>query len=274
MVKLLHPSSDVYKVAVLHTAFLSKHQQKTLTSRLQCPVITQSSPQEITEADKVLRVNDAGILQLLETGKKSAKGIWVDFCSGTQAHRRRYGGGKKQAIAKAIGIPNATHPLQVLDLTAGLGKDAFVLATLGCQVTLLERSAVIFSLLEDGLNRAAQDPAIANIVARMSLHYTDAADFMRQSSQRWDVIYLDPMFPHKKKTASAKKEMQYLQSILSMDTDAGSLLPLALKKAHYRVVVKRARISCYLNNTTPCYQLKGTSSRFDIYTLKAIKKSC
>jgi len=272
MAKHLLPSSSPCKIAILKTVFLGEKQLKTLTDRLQCPVISRSSPALVTEADRVLMINEAGMLQLVETGKKKSGGIFIDFCSGAQAHRRQFGGGKQQAIAKATGVPDALKPLQVLDATAGLGSDAFVLATLGCHVTLLERSAVVFSLLEDGLNRAQEHPSVADIVERMSLYCTDAADFLHQSSVCWDVIYLDPMFPDKKKNAMPKKEMQCLQEIISMDVDADRLLPLALKKARYRVVVKRPKISACLNNTTPDYQLKGKSNRFDVYTLRSIKK--
>ena len=68
--------------------------------------------------------------------------IHVDFVSGALAHRRKYGGGKGQSIAKAIGIKNYKLPLSILDVTAGLAKDAFVLACLGCTVTMIERHPI------------------------------------------------------------------------------------------------------------------------------------
>ena len=92
----------------------------------------------------------------------------VDFVHGAVAHRRQFGGGKGQMIARAIGIASGVRPT-ILDATAGLGRDAFVLASLGCAVTLIERHPLVAALLEDGLQRAGADQAIAPIAARMCL---------------------------------------------------------------------------------------------------------
>ena len=82
------------------------------------------------------------------------------------AHRRQFGGGKGQMIAKAVGIKGGIKP-QILDATAGLGKDAFVLATLGCEMTLLERSPIIHQLLQDGIERASESD-VSDIIQRMA----------------------------------------------------------------------------------------------------------
>jgi 16S rRNA (guanine1516-N2)-methyltransferase len=85
-----------------------------------------------------------------------------------------------------------------------------------------------------------------------------------------DVIYLDPMFPERQKTADVKKEMAAFHSIVGKDEDADALLPLALAHVNYRVVVKRPRKAPFLNSQVPSYQLEGKSSRFDIYTVKKL----
>ena len=93
----------------------------------------------------------------------------MDFVEGAVAHRRKFGGGRGQSIAKAVGLKSGAMPT-VVDATAGLGRDAFVLASLGCKVTLIERSPVVAALLQDGLARAAQDPEIGPWVSeRMHL---------------------------------------------------------------------------------------------------------
>ena len=68
---------------------------------------------------------------------------------GANAHRSQYGGGS-QLIAKACGVRSKQRPT-ILDLTGGLCRDAFVLACLGCHVTVIERHPIIHALVNDGL---------------------------------------------------------------------------------------------------------------------------
>ena len=107
-------------------------------------------------------------LQIQQLGPQAPGPVRVDFVEGQAAHRRQFGGGNGQMIAKAVGIAQGIRP-QVLDATAGLGKDAFVLASLGCQMTLIERQPLIAALLEDGLARARADEEVGPIVGRMRL---------------------------------------------------------------------------------------------------------
>ncbi|BBI53076.1 hypothetical protein HORIV_54970 [Vreelandella olivaria] len=162
--------------------------------------------------------------------------------AGKAAHRRRFGGGRGQLVAKACGLTKGVTP-SIVDATAGLGRDAFVLASLGAQVLLIERVAAIAALLEYGLKRASKHSETADIAARMTLRHGDAAqalealvasaDFMPQ------VIHLDPMFPHREKSALVKKEMRLFRELAGDDNDAPRLLEAALDVATHRVVVKR-----------------------------------
>ena len=160
----------------------------------------------------------------------------------------------------------------MLDATAGLGRDAFVLAELGCGVTLIERQLLIAALLEDGLLRAQADPEVAPIVARMCLLCVNAIELMAAlASEPPQVIYLDPMFPHRDKSALVKKEMRLFRPLAGNDDDAPALLAAALKLATHRVVVKRPRKAPAIAGEKPGYVLEGKSSRFDIYPKKALK---
>lgn len=226
--------------------------------------------QQAPTAGLALELSD-GHLALKNYSPEEASAIWVDFVSGALAHRRKYGGGRGQAIAKAIGLKPGITP-NVLDATAGLGRDAFVLATLGCEVTLLERSPVLAAMLSDGLARATQDNEVSDIIARMSLIHSGAHDYLRKLSTPIDVIYLDPMFPHRDKSAKVKKEMSLLQQLLGQDEDADALLPLALEKAAFRVVVKRPARAPFLNQQKPTLSLKGKANRFDIYVKRSLEK--
>ena len=140
------------------------------------------------------------------------------------AYRRKYGHAGGEAISKAVGIKKGHRP-NVVDATAGLGSDAFVLATMGCRVHMIERSDVIAKLLEDGLRRAEQDKKIGTLIKeKLSLTCGDSRQELLQVPFEPEVIYLDPMFPQKEKSALVKKEMRMLQEVVGQDTDADELL--------------------------------------------------
>ncbi|PKM45300.1 MAG: 16S rRNA methyltransferase [Gammaproteobacteria bacterium HGW-Gammaproteobacteria-1] len=197
--------------------------------------------------------------------------VYVDFVGGAVGHRRRFGGGRGQEIAKAVGLKKGATP-SVLDATAGLGRDAFVLASLGCPVTLIERSPVVAALLEDGLARAQQDAEVAPITARMQLLCGNAAQLMAQLEEveRPDVVYLDPMYPHRRKSALVKKEMRLFREVVGEDPDADVLLPAALAAARQRVVVKRPDYAEPMAGRKPTLSIATKNHRFDVYVLKAL----
>jgi 16S rRNA (guanine1516-N2)-methyltransferase len=209
-------------------------------------------------------------LSLRQTGRKASGPVQVDFLAGKSKHRMNYGGGKSQLLAKAVGV-NKRAGLKVLDATAGLGQDSFVLATLGCDVTLLERSPIVAALLDDGIQRGLQGSnEVVSVLTRMNLICIDAIDYLQQLIVPSEVIYLDPMYPHTDKTAKVKKEMASFREIVGEDLDAEKLLASALEKAIYRVVVKRPRLGREINGVKPTLKLMGKSSRFDIYTNKGL----
>lgn len=192
--------------------------------------------------------------------------VQVDFISGKNAHRRQFGGGRGQALAKAIGLKPGFNPT-VIDATAGWARDAFVLASLGCQLTLLEQQPLLAALIEDGLNRAANDSDIAGIVARMSLLNVNAVDYLTALLEAdWpDVIYLDPMYPSRDKTALVKKEMQILHQLVGNDQTGAALLDIALQRAKKRVVVKRPKGAPLLNAKKPVAEVASKNTRYDLY---------
>ena len=222
------------------------------------------------DADFALQLGAEG-LQFVELGPQAPGAVRVDFVEGAVAHRRLFGGGTGQMIAKAVGVQPGVRP-QVLDATAGLGRDAFVLASLGCSMTLIERQPLVAALLEDGLMRARQSAEVAPIAAQMRLLQGNAIELLSAwSDEAPQVIYLDPMFPHRDKSALVKKEMRLFRPLVGDDLDAPALLAAALALASHRVVVKRPRKAPCIEGAKPSYVLEGKSSRYDIYAKKALK---
>ncbi|MBI6681573.1 class I SAM-dependent methyltransferase [Pseudomonas viridiflava] len=227
-------------------------------------------PVQDEQADFALQVTDDG-LQLQQLGDDAPGAVRVDFVEGAVAHRRLFGGGTGQMIAKAVGIQPGIRP-SVLDATAGLGKDAFVLASLGCEMSLIERQPIIAALLEDGLSRGRHDRDVGSIIGQMRLLTGNSIELIRNwQGEAPQVIYLDPMFPHREKTALVKKEMRLFRPLVGDDMDAPALLEAALALATHRVVVKRPRKAPCIDGLKPGYALDGKSSRYDIYPKKALK---
>jgi len=204
-------------------------------------------------------------LVLRMTFEPSWGDIQVDFNSAALQYRKDKGGGKNEAIAKAIGIKGNPHPL-VVDCTAGMGSDSFVMASVGATVRMLERNVVIAALLENGLARGQDDVDIAQ---KLSLYHQDAADYLHSlKPNSVDVIYLDPMFPHKKKSALVKKEMRAFQLLIGEDLDSERLLKIALNRAKSRVVVKRpnyAEAISLPDGKKPSMAIVSKKHRFDVY---------
>ena len=192
----------------------------------------------------------------------------ADFYGPEVAYRRHKGGGRGQMIARAVGLKGGRQP-SVLDATAGLGADAFVVASLGCAVRLIERSPVLFCLVESAIERARgeADAELNAILNRMQPEWADAVEVLRslKDEARPDVVYLDPMFPPRSKSALVKKEMRLVHQLVGDDPDSGDLLEAALPVALDRVVVKRPRIAPDLGGRAPDFRLEGKSNRFDVY---------
>lgn len=247
-------------VCVQLTSWSDKRSQQLLADKLGVELITRQLP----SCPLVLRFEPHGLV-LSASDKTLGNPLVVDFAAGTQAHRLRFGGGRGQDIAKAVGL-NKTGHVELLDATAGLGRDAFVLAGLGCSVQMIERHPVVFELLKDGLERASLVTDIDPVINRMTLIHADSTSVGRQQVQ---VIYLDPMFPESDKSAKVKKEMRYLHQLVGQDQDADLLLPWAQSIASHRVVVKRPRQAPYLNGQKPSLTFTGKSGRFDVYIHRA-----
>ena len=204
---------------------------------------------------------DADGIALRKAGEKSA--VRADFTGGAAHYRRTKGGG--ELIAKAV---NHTTKPKIWDATGGLGRDAFVLAAAGLQVEVFEQHPAVACLLADGLRRAREDAETAEIAARIRLHKTDAVNGMValvETETAPEVVYLDPMYPERQKSAAVKKEMAYFHELVGGAQDEAALLNAARNVARKRVVVKRPRLGLFLNGEKPAYQYEGKSTRFDVY---------
>lgn len=208
--------------------------------------------------------NIDGKLSLIITNDNQIKPVCVDFNSESIRHRLKFGG--KENLLKACGFKKLKHP-KIIDATAGFAIDSFILAAYGANVILLERESFMVELIKDGLSRAYNNPELNEIVKNMQLIQADAVKYLSSLANELnpDIVYLDPMFPDKKKSAASKKEMEILQKITTFPKDEELLLHAALTVANKRVVVKRSKLAPYINNQKPDLIISGNSGRFDVY---------
>lgn len=240
---------------------------KTLAEQIALPLVLSINNTLPRECIAYLSYRD-GRLQLFPADAKQSGPICVDFAGNAATYRLQSGA---ELIVKAV-RGRSKNALRVLDATAGLGRDSFVLAAQGFDVMLIERNAVVAALLCDGLVRAEQS-SVTEIVARMHLICGDAIAYFDSLSDelRPDVIYLDPMFAHSEKTALVKKEMRLFRQLFDDEqlddkqSDEAQLFNGARACARLRVVVKRALKAPYLADVEPAYSLAGKAVRFDVY---------
>lgn len=217
----------------------------------------------------VLETDGLGLFALDMPGSGAVR---VNLEEGALGWRIAQERARHEMIVKACGLKKADQPLRVFDATAGLLRDAAVLAAAGAEVTLAERSPVIAALIQDGLHKAGQSFDMRPLLAHLEFHPGDSLLHLQALAsadtpleKRPDVVCLDPMFPHRDKAALVKKEMRVFRAVVGEDADADALLAPALAAAKKRVVVKRPRLAPWLADKKPSLVIEGKSGRFDIY---------
>lgn len=188
----------------------------------------------------------------------------IDFLSEKMRYRCQHASLRSELVARAMGARPEDRP-SIVDATAGLGQDSFILAYLGFEITLIEKSPIIHEILDKALQNASKK--LPNIINRMHLVHNDAILWLKSldHTNYPQIIYLDPMFPERKKSASVNKSMSSMHKIIENDDNCQELLGIALKTATQRVVIKRPRSAPKIIEHEVNFSLNGRTCRFDIY---------
>jgi 16S rRNA (guanine1516-N2)-methyltransferase len=196
--------------------------------------------------------------------KQAVTELRVDFVKGPLAHRLRFGGGRGQDLPKAMGLRAGRTPM-IVDATAGLGRDSFLLASLGAQVIMIERSSKMHSLLVQGMKRAANEGGqLLEIIDRMTLLHGDAKDLIPGLS--CEAVLIDPMHPPRNKSALVRQDLRQVRNIVGTDDDAADLVKLAIMHARNRVVLKWPAKADPIAGIKPCtHQIRGKTTRYDVF---------
>ncbi len=253
---------SINNIAISFTAAHLQTKAELLAAQLKFPVTVLTANQY-----DFLLVYTEQHLEIRPINQPTLGPVYIDFLAGKLGYRRSHTFIKNELLAKAIGV-KGNNALKVIDATAGLGRDSFILACLGCQVIMLERSVIMATLLNDGLQRLMATQALSDPLS-LQLVNDFAQNYLEQliDTEFPQVIYLDPMYPHRTKTALVKKELRVLRALVGDDPDADQLFQIALKRAKNRVVVKRPRLAPAINNQKPDHSHIGKQHRFDVYLI-------
>ncbi len=168
-----------------------------------------------------------------------------------------------ELLVKASRLKDFQGTPTAVDATAGLGEDAFLLASAGFKVQLFEYNPIISALLDDALCRAENDPQLAEIAKRMEFCHADSLKALPKLDYTPDVILLDPMFPARQKSGLIKKKFQLLQQLEQPCTDEQQLLSTAVSLKPRKIVIKRPAKGKPLAGTKPSYSISGKAIRYD-----------
>lgn len=204
--------------------------------------------------------NKAGMRLLLQSKMNP---LVLDFEQLAYSQRLLRGGRQKEPVARAV-LTGIEDGELVFDATAGLGRESMILAHAGARVVSFERQLPIWIILSDALARARSSRFFPFTLPTLQKRGT-IADYEGQEQPQ--VIYYDPMFPERDKSAQVKKDMYLFQQVIGEDQDTLEFLKLALDKAAKRVVVKRPSIAPPLevDGKQRDYFVDGGQCRFDCY---------
>lgn len=202
----------------------------------------------------------------MRDGRLTLVGDGLELCGdfSQMVTRLRHDRLGKELLVRAARVRGVEHP-RAVDATAGLGEDSLLLAAAGFCVTLFERDPIIAALLCDAMARAREVPELVEPLGRMDLKEEDSVEGMRHLDAAPDVVFLDPMFPERRKSAAVKKKLQLIQRLEQPCEDEGRLLEAALSTCPRKVIVKRPIKGPYLAGAKPSHSLRGKAVRYDVY---------
>lgn len=238
-------------------------QARRLATRLQVPLV--DGPAD--HPGPLLLFTDQGLaLRTVANGPL----LHIDWLSAVTRTRRRTSRGFREPVARALGLGPQWQP-EVLDATAGLGTDAVEIARIGARVTMVERQPALAALLEDAQARAQTSAELGPVCERITLLHQDAISVLG-TGPAFDLVYLDPMFPARRKRARVRQSMEQVQALVGDDADAPTLLALAHARARHRVVVKRPKGAPQLEGPAPSHCIDAGAVRFDVYVRAGIPR--
>ncbi len=205
-----------------------------------------------------------GCLKLLDKELLKKGGLMVEI-EPRKGEQHSWPAPKEGALAQAIGRKTKT----VIDATTGWAQDSLHIFRMGYGLRCIERSPVMLALLEDAMQRLQQLDWVKKLGMPIpKLIAGNAIDLLPQLTNAPDCIYIDPMFPAKrKKSALPKKSMLILRDLLGDDLDRDALFEVAMQTTAKKVIVKSPGYALPLGGK-PTESFKSKLLRYDVYVKK------
>lgn len=165
---------------------------------------------------------------------------------------------RDQPLPRAVGLHRRLSPPRLIDATAGLCRDAMVLAQLGCFVLAIERVPALAALCAAAVARSPFADRLEVVTGNAETVLRDLA-----GAQRPDVVYLDPMHADPGR-AEVKKDMQVCRALAGPPGDLEPLFAAAMSAARERVVVKRHPHGIPIGGK-PSHTVAAERVHFDVY---------
>lgn len=169
----------------------------------------------------------------------------------------------QELLVKAAKVKGDRSTMLAVDATAGFGEDSLLLAAAGFHVVMYECNETIAALLADAMERAADHPVLGSVVARMELIRGDSIEALRSMTTPPDVVYLDPMFPERTKSAAVGKKFQLLHLLEAPCPNEEEMLAAAMAAHPRRIVIKRPLKGAWLAGVKPDFSMSGKAVRYD-----------
>lgn len=190
----------------------------------------------------------------------------IDFFSKKMRYRMQHINKAQEPLLRALGW-KSTEQKSVLDMTAGLGRDACMLFFAGFNVTMFERNPILQLLLANALSELPSEDFSQQFILEKedSIVYLRRMIELNLAAPFADAIYMDPMYPERKKSALVKKELRIIRNLVGADLDSESLLLMAIESGVPRVVVKRPKGATFVADKKPNHSVESPNTRFDVY---------
>lgn len=208
--------------------------------------------------------------EILKWVDLEAGNLEIDFLSAKLKWRYERINRAQEPLLRALDW-HSEAPQTLFDLTAGLGRDSLMLLHAGFTVTMFERDPVLQVLLGEAVKRfQAEKPVDAS---RLTFIAEDAGAYLTRlivgnvngNASVPDLIYMDPMYPEREKSALVKKELRIIRNRVGADHDSEILLEKALQTGAKRVVVKRPSHAPFVGDKSPHHSVESPNTRFDVY---------
>ncbi len=195
----------------------------------------------------------------------SLSGYGLTYRGDFESMIRRVSGGRLMHEMLIKAAKSIKGQGRAIDATAGMGEDSFLLAAYGYEVTMYEQNPIIALLLKDSLARARKNKDIADIVSRMHLVEGNSVELLSGQNVDTDLVYLDPMFPKRRKSGLINKKLQLIQKLEPPCSSEEELFAAAIATRASQIIVKRPLKSPYLAMNRPNYTIEGKAIRYDCY---------